>query len=180
MDKENELILVGRLGKTRGVDGHLWVTSLTDFPERFLGLKEILVGRRGAWELLKIQSSKLMNNRPLIKFVGVRNREEAARMTNRDMAVKRNDLIELDPGTHYVFDLIGCEVFDQESEAKLGEVTDVHRYPANDVYVVQTADSKEILYPAVRDLVAEIDIEAKRIVIRDASLFEVPDQKTKK
>ncbi len=180
MDKDNELILVGRLGKTRGVSGHLWVTPLTDFPERFLGLKEILVERRGTWELLKIESSKLMNDRPVIKFVGVRNREEAARMTNRDMAVSRNDLIELDSDTHYVFDLIGCAVFALESETRLGEVIDVHRYPANDVYVVRTAESKDVLYPAVRDLVAEIDIEAKRIVIRDTSLFESPDQKTKK
>ena len=183
MDKDNkneELILVGRLGKTRGVEGHLWITPLTDFPERFLDLEGILVGRRDAWELLKIESSQIVSDRPLIKFVGVNNREEAARMTNRDLAVSRDNLIKLEPGTHYVFDLIGCDVFDEANDRKLGEVIDVNRYPASDVYVVRTAEGKEVLYPAVKDLVLEIDTEAKRIVVRDTSLFEAPDKKTKK
>lgn len=180
MDKDKELILVGRLGRTRGVRGHLWITPLTDFPERFLDLEEILVGRPGAWELLKIESSQIMSDRPLIKFVGVDSREDAVRMTNRDMAVSRDELIELEPDTHYVFDLIGCDVFDHESDKKLGVVIDVRRYPANDVYVVRTIGGKEVLYPAVRDLVLAIDIEAKKIVIRDASLFDGPDQKTEK
>jgi 16S rRNA processing protein RimM len=129
---------------------------------------------------MKIESSQIMSDRPLIKFVGVGNREQASRMTNRDMAVSRDDLIELEPDTHYVFDLVGCVVFDLESDKRLGEVIDVNRYPANDVYVVKTDGGKEVLYPAVRDLVAEIDIEAKKLVVRDASLFEVPEQKTKK
>ena len=180
MDKDKELILVGRLGKTRGVDGHLWITPLTDFPERFMDLKEILVGRRGTWELLKIESSQMMSDRPLIKFEGVNNREEAARMTNRDLAVNRDELIELSPDMHYVFDLIGCEVFDQECDKKFGVVIDVRRYPANDVYVVRTDEGKEVLYPAVKDLVLKIDIEAKIIVVRDASLFDSLDQKTEK
>jgi len=179
-NKEKELILVGRLGKTRGVYGHLWITPLTDFPKRFMDLKEILVGRRDTWELLKIESSQMMSDRPLIKFVGVNNREVAARMTNRDLAVSRDDLIELEPDTHYVFDLIGCEVFDQENDRKLGDVIDVNRYPANDVYVVRTDKGKEVLYPAVRDLVLKIDIKAKKIVVRDTSLFDDLDQKTEK
>jgi len=180
LEKDKELILVGRLGRTRGVHGHLWITPLTDFPDRFMDLEEILVGRRDAWELLKIESSQMMSDRPLIKFVGVDSREEAARMTNRDLAVSRDELIELTPDMHYVFDLIGCEVFDQECDKKFGDVIDVNRYPANDVYVVRTDEGKEILYPAVRDLVLKIDIEAKKIVVRDTSLFDSLDQKTEK
>ncbi len=180
MASTSEFILVGRLGRTRGVQGQLWITPLTDFPDRFLDLKEIHVSDRGAWEKMAIELTQIVSDRPLIKFVGIDTREDAARLTNRDLAVKSDQLVELPPDMHYVFELIGCEVVELNTERRLGEITDVKKYPANDVYLVRTDSGREILYPAVADFVAEIDIEARKVVVRDTGLFDEADKKTEK
>jgi len=178
--RKSEFILVGRLGRTRGVSGHIWITPLTDFPDRFLDLTEILVSHRETWERFEIESSQLVGGRPLVRFVGINNREEASRLTNRDLAVSADQLIELAPDTHYIFDIIGCEVVDYESKQTLGEVVDVRRYPANDVYLIKTDQGQEVLFPAVKDLVTKIDTQQKKIFVRSAGLFDGNDEKTEK
>lgn len=170
--------MVGKLGRTRGVRGELWITPLTDFPERFEGLKEILVSDRGGWKPMAIEATAMIGGRPTVKFAGVNNREEAARMTNRELAVPADQLVELPEDTYYVFDLVGCAMVDAESGDRLGEVTDVRRYPANDVYVVKTGDGHEVFFPAVAEMVTEIDIENKKIVVRNGGLFDRTDRNT--
>jgi len=178
--RKSEFILVGRLGRTRGVHGNIWIIPLTDFPDRFLDLKEILVSKRDTWELFRIESAQLLGSRPLVKFTGIDSREEAARLTNRELAVTSDQLVKLPPDTHYVFDLIGCEVLESDSERRLGEVIDVRRCPANDVYVIRTNNGKEVLYPAVSDFVTRIEVEQKKIVVRSAGLLDEADEEAEK
>jgi 16S rRNA processing protein RimM len=175
-----DFILVGKLGRTRGVKGWIWVTPLTDFPDRFEGLKEIFVSDRDAWQRFEVEDTQLIGERPVMKFRGVNNREEASRLTNRKLAVPADQLVDLPEDTFYVFELIGCEVVDMETEKRLGELTDVRKYPANDVYVVKTDDGSEVLYPAVVDYVARVDIEQRKIMVRSAGLFDDGGEKTGK
>jgi 16S rRNA processing protein RimM len=178
LEKKERLILVGKLGRTRGIQGQIWITPLTDFPDRFEGLKEILVGDRDGWKSYEIEATWMIGERPVIKFVGINSREDASRMTNRELAVTGDQLVELPEATYYVFDLVGCEVIDETSGEKLGEVTDVRRYPANDVYVVRSESGEEVLFPAVVELVATIDIVSKKIVVRSGGFFDKPDGNT--
>lgn len=168
--------MVGKLGRTRGVCGWVWVTLLTDFPDRFLNVREIRVSDKDSWRRFEIESAQLIGGRPLIKFAGIDTREEAARLTNRKLAVTADQLVKLPQDTFYVFDLIGCEIVELETEKRLGEVTDVRRYPANDVYVVRTGAGKEVLFPAIVDFVTRIDIENKKITVRSAGLLEEADE----
>ncbi len=136
-----------------------------------MDLKEIYLDEKGTWQRLEIESSRLVTGRPILKIAGVHTPEAASKLTNRHLAVKSDQLVELPEDTFYVFDLIGCEVFD-EAGTKVGEVTDVQQYPANDVYVIRTVDREEVLFPAVLEYVKEVDAENRKIIVRNAGLFE--------
>jgi 16S rRNA processing protein RimM len=170
--KPDQFITVGKLGRARGIEGEIYVTPTTDFPDRFVGLTEIFIDDRGTWKVQKIESSRMIGSRPVLKFLGVNSPEEAARMTNRKLAVARQDLVELPEGTYYIFDLIGCNVFTDDPERLVGTITDVRQYPANDVYVIKTENGSEILFPAVKDFISDVDPSGKRIVVDPAGLIK--------
>ncbi|MFZ5981770.1 MAG: ribosome maturation factor RimM [Candidatus Zixiibacteriota bacterium] len=172
MAESPEFITVGRLGKTRGVKGEIYVTPLTDFPERFVDQKEIFIDHRGQWVKYKIESARLVSGRPVLKIEGLDSPEDAARFTNRQLAVPRNQLVELPEGSFYIFELMGCSVYDAENGELIGELVEVQQLPANDVYVIKKKDGGEVLMPAIRRLVEEVDIENKKITIDKAGLFE--------
>ena len=178
MAEPEEFILVGRLGRTRGLKGDICVTTMTDFPDRFLNLKEIFVDRRGQWQRLTIESARLIAGRPVLKFAGMNSPEVAARLTNCRLAVPPDRLVILPRDTYFVFDLVGCTVSDQETGREIGEVVDVRRYPANDVYVIRSEDGREVLFPAVVEFVKEVDISNRKIVIHTANLFDEIKGKT--
>ena len=65
MDRNETYITIGKLGRTRGVRGDIWVTVFSDFPERFLDLKEVYVGDRGTWQKRKLESAQMISTPPL-------------------------------------------------------------------------------------------------------------------
>lgn len=168
----NELVIIGKLGRSRGVQGEMYITPFTDFPERFSGMKEIHVKSRDGWEKMKIVSAELIGNRPVVRFDGVRTPEEATRMTNRELAVPKDQLVTLPAGEYFVFDLVGCEVFEQTSGQQIGIVVEVEKYPANDVYVVKMTDDRQLQVPAVKEFVKDIDVVAKRLVVDTSKLAD--------
>ena len=117
----------------------------------------------------------MVSGRPVLKLVGYDSREEIAHLTNAELAVTREQLVELPENTFYVFDLIGCKVIDDENGERIGELKDVLRYPANDVYLILTRTGREVLFPAVADFVKKIDIDGRKVIIRKAGLFDETD-----
>ena len=166
-----EYITVGKLGRTRGLRGEIFVTPTTDFPDRFLHLKDILVKSRDGWDKLKIESTRLISGRPVIKFKNIDSPEDATRLTNRILAVPKDEVVELPDDSFYIFDLVGSKVFDKETDELIGEIIEVKQYPANDVYEILTPDEKKIYCPAVKQFVTEIDVENKKVVIDQAGTF---------
>ncbi len=172
MGDTKKYIAVGQLGKTRGVCGEIYVTPTTDFPERFLDLKEIHVREHGQWEKMAIVSAQLIAGRPVLKFKNVNCPEEASRLTNRELAVTDDQLVQLPGNTFYLFDLVGCIVIDVGTGHELGEVTDVQQFPANDVYVIRSKTGKEVLFPAVKKFVRRVDITERRILVDPGNMFD--------
>lgn len=116
----------------------------------------------------------MVSGRPVLKFTGVDNPEAAARLTNRELAVSRDKTVPLPEGSFYLFDLIGCQVYDEGSDESLGEVVDVQQYPANDAYIIEMADGRRTLLAAIEQYVKQIDIGSKKIVIDAAGLVDTP------
>ena len=161
--EKTQYVLVGKVGRPRGVDGSMFITPLTDFPSRFSGLSVLYMRHRDQWDAVQITSMRFIATRPVMKIKGVETPEEAARYTNRDLAVLRSDVVELPEDTFFVFDLIDCEVADEESGRVVGRISDVEKYPANDVYVLTLVDGAELRVPAVKQFIKRVDI-ASRVV----------------
>jgi 16S rRNA processing protein RimM len=172
LDQKESYITVGILGKTRGIGGELYVTLLSDFPDRFDNLAEILVEDRGRWQTRRIESARVISGRPVLKFKDIDNREDAARLTNRKLAVPRNQVVPLPENTYYVFDLIGLKVVSEDDGSLIGEIVDVQRYPANDAYLIRKTDGQEVLLAAVARFVRQVDLESRKVVIDPAGLAE--------
>lgn len=156
-DKNLEEIIIGKLGKTRGLKGELKIIPLTDFEGRFDGLTKIFVGGK----LMKVESVNHIGDEIFIKFEGVDNRESAKTLTNKFLTLPRSQAAPLDEGEFYTFDIIGCEVF--ANEKNLGVVTAVLKTGSNDVF--QVNGDKEILIPALKSVVKKIDVANKKIFL---------------
>lgn len=166
-----ENITVGKLGRPRGLDGEIYVSLDTDFPDRFENLKEILVSTRTGWETLKIDSVRTVSGRPVLKFADIETPEQAARLTNRILAVTKSDLVIPPSGSYYIFDLVGCRVYDSKSGDDIGEIVDVEQYPANDVFVIDTKD-RQVRVPAVKVYVKEVNVKEKRVLVDISALID--------
>jgi len=151
-------VVIGRVGAPHGIGGDVRVIPLTDFPERFAKLREVMVGD----ELLHIARMKPQGKNFLMQFREYPAREEARRLTGRLLTVARADAAPLEEGEYYVFDIVGLSVYD-ETETLLGTVENVIRTGSNDVYAVRCTDGRELLVPALRSVVRKIDIAGGRM-----------------
>lgn len=167
-----KLITVGKLGRTRGVEGEIYITPFTDFPDRFLELDEIFVKNQKEWEKMKLVSSRLIADRPVIKFENINSPEQASRLTNRIIAVPKDQLVELPDDMFYIFELVGCQVYSESDNSLLGEIIEVEQYPANDVYLIKTAENIMIRFPAVKQFVKSVDIDNKKIIVDPAGITD--------
>lgn len=158
-EKNLNEVIIGKLGKAHGLHGLLNIIPLTDFEGRFDDLKEVFVGGN----LRQIESVVHIGDEICIKFKGIDSRESAKTLTNKILTVPRSQAAPLDDGEFYTFDIIGCEVFD--GEKKIGVVTEVLKTGSNDVFQIETADGKEILIPALKSVVQDIDIAEKKIFV---------------
>ena len=160
-DAGNERIVIGRVGAAHGIRGELRIIPLTDFPERFAALREVMVGD----ELLHIESVKPQGKNFLMRFREYTVREDAQKLTGRLLTVARAEAAPLDEGEYYVFDIVGLTVYDEEDN-ELGTVENVLRTGSNDVYAVRSEDGREILIPALRKVVRTIDVPNGRMTVR--------------
>ena len=160
-------ITIGRVGAPQGIHGELRVIPLTDFPERFEGLKEIMVGD----ELLHVESVRYHKQFVLMRFREYAVREDARALTGRLLTVAREDAAPLGEGEFYTFDIIGLHVFDMEG-AELGVVENVLRTGSNDVYQARGKDGKELLIPALKAVVKEIDVKGGRMTVELPEVLE--------
>ena len=154
-------IVIGRVGAAHGIHGDLRIIPLTDFPERFSALREVMVGD----ELLHIDQMKPQGKNILMRFREYGVREEAQRLTGRLLTVARAEAAPLDEGEYYVFDIVGLTVYDEEDN-ELGSVENVLRTGSNDVYAVRSEDGRELLIPALRAVVQSIDVPSGRMTVR--------------
>ena len=151
---------IGKVGAVHGIHGELRIIPLTDFIERFETMTEVMVGD----ELLHIESCRYHKQDVLMKFREYPVREDAMRLTGRLLTVDRSEAAPLDDGEFYTFDIIGLTVYDVEG-TELGTVENVLRTGSNDVYQTRLTTGGELLIPALKAVVKEIDIKGGRMVV---------------
>lgn len=159
------LITIGKVVKPWGVKGEMKIEPQTDFPGRFKELDRVfLVSPAGKEISCGLTAVRYMNGEPFVTFPGYDTPEKAKALNGWFIKIPHEEAVPLPEGSYYWFELIGMEVFSEEGE-KLGTISDIFETGSNDVYVMQRG-RKEVYIPATREVIKQIDKEAKKMVIR--------------
>ncbi|NWF62880.1 MAG: 16S rRNA processing protein RimM [Chloroflexi bacterium] len=151
-------LAIGYLRRPHGVVGEIIMDLHTDFPERIKAGRKVYVGE--AYETFTIASARPYGNGLLVKLGGFDSPETVGRFRNQWMYVKSSEVPALPEGRYYKHDLIGLTVMTEAGE-KLGMLNEVLETGANDVYVIVKEDGKEILLPAIPDVVLDVNMTDK-------------------
>ena len=135
--------------------------SQTDFPGRFEAGSELWIEREDA--SFTVERSRWQKGQAVLKLSAVDDRERADALRGRYLRVPGSHLAELEEGEYYLFQLMGLTAVTEEGR-ELGQVKDVLQTGANDVYVVDTPQG-ELLLPAIRDVIKQVDLGAGRLVV---------------
>ena len=164
----DELIVVGRVIKSRGLRGELKVESLSDYSERFEQLTTVkLELKNGEVKPFETEKIRISGRIVLLKLKGVDDRNTADTLKGAYVSVSRSEVFPLNADSFYIFELEGMDVYDPDGK-RTGHVVKVVQYPANDVLIVET-ETDNIMIPTIKKFLREIDVEGKRIVM------EVPE-----
>ena len=160
-----EYLRIGLITRPHGVHGALKVQPLSEDLTRYKGLREAYLERGGAYEKVEVSDVSVQPDAVYMTISVCR---------DRNISVDREHAVKLPEGRYFVADMIGCDVYDTNG-AYYGKLTDVLETGANDVYVIQ--GEKQLMVPALRKLLKEVDVANKRIelyadVLAEVGLFE--------
>ncbi len=161
-------ITVGRINGPWGVRGHVKVTSFTSNPNRLKTNSTVIIKNRNT----TIVDVKTISKSLVLRFDNVNNKEVASELSGELIEIDQTQLPELPTDSFYVHDLEGIVVFSTNGDI-VGILREVLQTGANDVYLIATTTNTEILIPAIRSVVLEIDTENKRMVVGPIDDFSV-------
>ena len=155
---------IGQIVNTFGIKGMVKVKPFTDDIKRFDELKTVYVEKNSNQTEYEIEEVKYHKGMVLIKFKGIDKVEQAEMLRNTYLTVSRDSVEKLEEGRYYIVDLLGLEVYTDE-QVLLGTLEDIFNTGSNDIYVVKDKQGKQILLPAIQDVIKQIDIENKKIIV---------------
>ncbi len=153
----------GKIVGTHGIKGMVRVQAWSDNGEFLKNFKTFYLDSLGE-NSLKVTSVTPHGNVVLVGFKDVDTIEKAEALRNKVIYIDRND-VKLPKGRYFISDLIGCSVFDADTNELLGKLCDVSQTGANDVWHIKK-DDKEYLVPAIDDVIVSVDINNEKAVIR--------------
>ena len=153
-----QMLRVGVITSTHGVRGEVKVFPTTDDAKRFKNLKQVILDGKEPLEL-SIEQVKFFKNMVILKFRGYDSINDVETWRQRDLMITRDQAVELKENEYFITDLIGLSVADDKG-LELGTVKDVLVTGANDVYVVELKNGKELLLPAIGDCILEVNRDA--------------------
>lgn len=165
MTEKPDFVLIGRVRRPHGTRGEITVEPISEVRQRFEGLEQVLVRTGDGTKEMKVVSSRSKGNLVLLKLEGIDDMNAAQGLAQADLGVRRQDVWPLPEGSFYIFDLVGCKVIGAGGR-EIGTVDDVLGMPANDVLVVKTGKG-EALVPVTRNVVKQVDLASKLIVIEE-------------
>ncbi len=156
---------VGIITKTHGIRGEVKVYPTTDSPLRFDEIKHVRIEQRGR-DLgdCRIVSVKHFKDIVILKLEGFDDMDAAEALKGAELYIPRDEGAALQEGEYYIADIIGMDVVADDG-MHLGVVKDVMETGANDVYVVEREDGKELLIPAIKDCILDTNIDANVLTV---------------
>ena len=159
-----DIFQVGAITSIHGVRGEVKVFPTTDDVRRFKKLKEVLLDTGKEMLALEIESVKFFKQFVILKFKGIESLNDVEKYRSKNLYVTRENAVKLRKDEYFIADLIGLSVLTDE-KSQLGELIDVIQTGANDVYVVKMADGKEVLLPAIKECILNVDMEERQMMV---------------
>lgn len=155
---------VGVISSTHGVRGEVKVFPTTDDAERFKKLKTVILDTGHEQMTLNVEGVKFFKNLVILKFKEFNDINEVEKYRGKDLLIHRDQAVKLGPDENFIVDLIGLKIVTDEGE-EFGVLKDVLQTGANDVYVIDGKDGKEYLFPAIKQCVLSVDLDAGVITV---------------
>ena len=159
-----QLLQVGVISSTHGVRGEVKVFPTTDDVKRFKKLKKVILDTGKEQLPLEIEGVKFFKQFVILKFRGIDNINDIEKYKGKSLLVDREHAVKLKKDEYFIADMIGMDVFTEEGEL-FGALKDVMETGANDVYIIEMSDGKEVLVPAIKQCILDVDIENRKMVI---------------
>ena len=158
------MLQVGVITTTHGIRGEVKVFPTTDTARRFLELKYVYLESAGEYKKLEIQNVKFFKKFAILKLSGFHDINEAEKYKGKELWIPREEAQPLEEDEYYIGDLIGMEVV-LEDKSSFGVLKDVMETGANDVYVIRMGDGRELLLPAIKQCILDVDMEQRRMKV---------------
>ena len=155
---------IGQIVNTFGIKGMVKVNPFTDDIKRFDKLKTIYIENKKGRKEYEIEEVKYHKGMVLIKLKGIDNPEQADLLRQSYLLVDREKEEPLEKGVYYIVDLLGLEVYTDNNKL-LGTVDDIFNTGSNDIYVVKDELGKQILLPGISEVIKEINLEKKKMIV---------------
>ncbi len=160
-----DLLKVGVIASTHGIKGEVKVFPTTDDMNRFKELKEcIMITKKGS-QTLHPESCKFFKNMVILKFKEFNNINEVEEYKQGELFVTRENAVKLKNDEYFITDIIDALVVNEEGN-EIGVLGEVLLTGANDVYVIKTKDGKEVLVPAIKQCIIDINVKEHKIIVR--------------
>lgn len=154
---------IGNVVAPFGVQGELKVLLLTDIPNRFNQLDVVYVGPNHVQHRIE-RVRPYKGEMAVLKLQGIDDANAAEKMRNFGLTIPESQLAQLPPDSYYQHDILGVQVFTLKERA-IGPIVDIIVTGSNDVYVINSPDGKQILIPAIKDVVKQVDLRRKVMYI---------------
>lgn len=159
----DDLIVVARVARTRGLRGEVVADLLTDFPERFDGLDSVIgIAPDGSRRSLQIEEHWFHQHRIILKFTSYDSIDEARELAGYQLAVPVSERVQLPADHFYEWELAGCRVENIDGTL-IGLAREVMHTGGVEILVVAGETGREMLIPMARDICLEIDVARKVI-----------------
>ena len=165
----SEYFLIAKVSSISGTKGYVKIFSFSDFPERFISLKEVYIDFFDIKKKFIVEEVKKTKNDFFIKFSNFNSDKDVGILLGKEIFVDEKSVVKLPDNTFFIHDLLGSKVF--RNDKFIGKIIDVLAYPANDVYVIDGAVGQEILLPAISGMIESFDAESKVMILKPGEGF---------
>jgi 16S rRNA processing protein RimM len=160
----SELIVIARAVRARGLKGEIVAEILTDFPERFEDIDElILVSPQDERRVATLENFWFQNDRVVLKLADCDNVDAAKELVGFEFAVPESERVTLPDDHYYDWELEGCTV--RVGDEDIGQVKSVIKTGGAEILVIADEHGKERLIPLAESIVVEIDPAGKKILV---------------
>lgn len=167
----SEYLLIGQVLRPQGIQGQVKVRPDTADQERFLDLTEVFLKKNDQYVPVSVDDVSVRDDAVYLRLNGATTRNEAETQRDWMLYVDRAHAVELMENENFICDLIGCDVVDTKGSA-IGKIKEVLQPGGNDVYVITTPQG-EMLLPALKFVVPEVDVEHNVVTVDESRLREV-------